>query len=179
MTDMSAHARAARRAQHRNLTLQPWQAWAVGIAIGVIAAGLAVYSAAASYESVSGLAAARGVPLPRLNPLGLDGGLFGVIVINLALIWLRCPLWWLRLIARGFAVGTIAANAAAGWPDPVGIGLRIAAPALFVVLMEAGQAVLLRRHKRERQDGGNDGIPFARWLLAPASTFAIWRRMTL
>ena len=38
--------------------------------------GLAAYAAAASYESVSGLAAAHHVPLSRLNPLGIDGGLF-------------------------------------------------------------------------------------------------------
>lgn len=165
---MTAHAKTK--------ALKPWQVVTVTCLIIVIALGLAVYAAAASYESVSREAAAHNVPLPRLNPLGLDGGLFGVIVLNVALTWMRQPLGWLRLTARLFAAGTITANAAAGWPDPVGVGLRIAAPLLFVVLAEVASAILLRRHRGE---GGEEGVPLARWLLAPRPTFVLWRRMKL
>ena len=150
-----------------------WRLWTVAALVTVVALALAAYAAAASYESVSGLAASRGVPLPRLNPLGIDGGLAGVILFDIALTWVRQPIGWFRLVARLFAAGTIAANAAAGWPDPVGTGLRIAAPALFVILMEAARTVLLRR---DRQD---ERIPLARWLLAFRPTFAMWRRMKL
>lgn len=151
-----------------------WQVTAVGLFTAVVAFGLAAYAAAASYESVSRLAAAHHVPLPGLNPLGIDGGLLGVIAISISLFWLGTPLRWLRLTGRLFAAGTVAANAAAGWPDPVGVGLRIAAPALFVVITEAAYAILVHRSAE-----ADEAIPFARWLLAFPSTFRLWRRMRL
>ena len=103
--------------QHEKQPRTKWQAAgaaAIAALIALIGLGLAAYSAAASYESVSGLAVAHHVPLPRLNPLGIDGGLFGVIVISVALIWMGVRLPWLRATARLFAAGTVAANAAAG-----------------------------------------------------------------
>lgn len=157
-----------------------WKRWKIATVacfIILVALGLAAYAAAASYESVSHLAAAKNVPLSSYTPAGIDGGLFGVIVIDIALTWAGQPLGWLRLMARLFAAGTIAANASAGWPDPAGVGLRIAAPALFVVLTEVARAVLLRRNRD--QGVREEGIPLARWLIAPAQTFAMWRRMML
>jgi hypothetical protein len=173
MTDMTAHARTYRYPQHQKRVMKPWQIRTVAILVAAIAVALAVYAAAASYESVSHLAASRGVPLPQLNPLGIDGGLAGVILFSIALYWVGTPIRWLRFIARLFAAGTIAANAAAGWPDPVSVGLRIAAPVLFIVLVEATYSLLVRR------DEETEGIPVSRWLLAPRSTFGMWRRMKL
>jgi Protein of unknown function (DUF2637) len=162
--------------QHQKQPRTRWQAAGVAAIVGMtalIGLGLAAYSAAASYESVSGLAVTHHVPLPRLNPLGIDGGLFGVIVISVALIWMGVRIPWLRATARLFAVGTVAANAAAGWPDPVSVGLRVAAPVLFVVLMETVSAVLLHR------GGEAEGIPLSRWLLDFRGTARLWRRMKL
>lgn len=170
MTGMNAHAR---QPAHKKRTLKPWQVRAVAGVVGAIAIALAAYAAAASYESVSHLAASRDVPLPRLNPLGIDGGLAGVILFSIALYWIGKPVRWLRAIARLFAAGTVAANLAAGWPDPVSMGLRCAAPVLFVVLVEATYTLLVHR------DDDGDRIPLARWMLAPASTFRMWRRMKL
>jgi Protein of unknown function (DUF2637) len=175
MGGMSAHAKTGRTATRKRHVLTRWQVFTIAALIALIGVGLATYAAAASYESVSHLAASRGVPLAWLNPAGLDGGLFGVIVLDIALTWTGQPLWTLRMVARVFAVGTIAANAAAGWPDPVGVGLRIAAPFLFVVLVEVARAILLRRNRGE-------DVPrftFTRWVLAPRQTFAIWKRMKL
>ena len=162
--------------QHEKQQRTRWQTAGVAAIVGLtalIGLGLAAYSAAASYESVSGLAVAHHVPLPRLNPLGIDGGLFGVIVISVALIWMGIRIPWLRATARLFAAGTVAANAAAGWPDPVSVGLRVAAPVLFVVLMETVSAVLLHR------GGDSEGIPLSRWLLDFRGTARLWRRMKL
>ena len=142
--------------------------------VAAVALLLAGYGAAGSYVSLWHLAAAHKVPLPRLNPAGLDGGLIGVIVLDITLTWARHPLAWLRFAARMFALGTLAANAAAGWPDPVGVGLRIFAPALIVVITEAVRAVLLDRAQDDR-----DPIPLIRWFLAPRSTARLWRRMKL
>lgn len=161
---------------HEKQPRSKWQSAGIAVTVFLTAAvglGLAAYAAAASYESVSGLAAAHHVPLPRLNPLGIDGGLFGVIAINLALIWAGIRLPWLRAAARLFAAGTIAANAAAGYPDPVSMCLRMAAPVLFVILMETASAVLLHR-----SDQG-EGIPLSRWLLDIRGTWRLWRRMKL
>lgn len=162
--------------------LSNWQVKAVVTVVAIVAAGLAVYSAAASYETVSHLAATYGVPLSRWTPIGLDGGLFGAIIINIGLIWLKKPVWWFGMVARFFAIAVIAANGAAGWPRPIGVGLRIAAPVLFVIIMEAAQYVLLYRTdaaEAERQQKRAERIPFARWVLAPIPTFVIWRRKTL
>jgi hypothetical protein len=151
-------------------------------AVSLIAAGLAAYSAAASYETVVTLAVRFGLSLPNLTPIGLDGGLFGVIILNIALIWLGKPVWWLGLTSRLFAVAIVAANGAAGWPRPVGTGLRVAAPVLFIIIIEAAQFVLLHRSddsEREKKRKRDERIPFARWILAPAPTFVIWRRKTL
>jgi pyruvate/2-oxoglutarate dehydrogenase complex dihydrolipoamide acyltransferase (E2) component len=162
--------------------LKNWQARTVVAVVAVVAVGLAVYSAAASYETVSHLAAKYGVPLSRWTPIGLDGGLFGAIIINIGLIWLKKPVWWFGMVARFFAIAVIAANGAAGWPRPIGIGLRVAAPVLFVIIMEAAQYVLLYRTdaaEAERQRKRDERIPFARWILAPFPTFVIWRRKKL
>ena len=162
--------------------LSDWQTRTVVAVTGIVAVGLAAYSAAASYDTVSGLAVTFGVSLPRLTPVGLDGGLFGASIINIALIWLGKPVWWFGMVSRLFAVAVIAANGAAGWPRPVGVGLRIAAPVLFIVIVEAAQYVLLHRSdeaERERKRKRDERIPFARWMLAPVSTFVIWRRKKL
>jgi hypothetical protein len=135
---------------------------------------LAAYAAAGSYESLSHLAARHRVPLPQYAPIGLDGGLIGTILLSTGLTWAGHPIGWLRMAARMFAAGTVAANAAAGWPDPVAVFLRVFAPALLVIITEAVHSVLLARREDAR-----DPIPFARWLLAPWPTFRLWRRMVL
>jgi Protein of unknown function (DUF2637) len=163
------------------------QSAAVTVLVIVIAAGLAAYCAAASYDTVSHLAARYGVALPRLNPLGIDGGLAGLIIMDIALTWLGEPIWWLRLAARVFAAGLIAANAAAGWPSLTGTGLRIAAPVLFVIITEAARTRLLRRlHAAERERRAaarkrrrDNRIPRVRWLLDFRGTLALWKRMRL
>ena len=168
MADMGTTAPA----QHRKPP-KPWQTRSVGVLVTAAAAGLAAYAAAASYESVSRLAALYRVPLHQLTPVGLDGGLIGVIGFDIGLTWIGRPQAGLRLASRLFAAATIAANAAAGWPRPVGVGLRVFAPLLLVIIVEAARTVLLGR---DRQDAR---IPLARWLLAPRQTFAIWRRARL
>jgi hypothetical protein len=117
---------------------------------------------------------AKGVPLPKFLPVGLDGGLVGILIIDIALTWIGHPRPGLRAAARLFAAGTLIANAAAGWPDPLSILLRVFAPALIIVITEAVRAVLLGRERE-----GRDPIPFARWILAPWPTFRLWRRMVL
>lgn len=146
-------------------------------AIG-LATMLTAYGIAGSYETISRKAVEVGVPLPRLVPIGIDGGLVGVVVLDLVLAWTAHPIGWLRQLARLLAVGTVAANVSAGWPDPVAIGLHAIAPLMLLVMVEAGRTVLLRR---AGLTAGcvRDRIPWGRWLLSPWPTFLLWRRMVL
>jgi hypothetical protein len=158
-----------------------WMSWGQRVALAgavLLAIGLAGYGAVGSYETVARLAADAGVPLPGLVPVGLDGGLVGVLVLDLVLAWTGQPVGWLRQIARLLTVGTVAANVSAGWPDPVAAGLHAAAPMMLLVMVEAGRAVLLRRAGLAL-GVVRDRIPFGRWILAPWRTWLLWRRMVL
>jgi len=164
-------------AEERSVRLSGGQRLAVAVSV-LLGLGLAAYGVAGSYKTVSVLAAKRGVPLAPLVPVGIDGGLIGVIVLDLVLSWTGQPIGWLRQLVRALTVGTVAANAAAGWPDLVSAGLHAAAALMLLAMVEAGRTVLLRRI------GGlagqaRDPIPAARWLLAPWSTWLMWRRMVL
>jgi hypothetical protein len=157
--------------------LSPGQAVAVGVSVSV---GLVVggYGLAGSYVTVSELAARRGVPLAGLVPAGIDGGLVGVVVLDLVLAWISMPVGWLRQLVRVLSAGTILANAVGGWPDPVAVGLHAAAPVMLLAMVEAGRTVLLRR--MGKVDGTlRDSIPLTRWVLAPWRTWLLWRRMVL
>lgn len=152
-----------------------WQTAALVTAATLPALILITIGAAGSYDNLRQLEAAKHVPLPWLQPAGLDGGLVGIVALDLTLTWAGYPIWWLRWTARLFALGTVAANAAAGWPDPASMALRMACPVLIVIVSEAVRAVLLHRHHAT----ASDRIPGSRWLLAPRSTFVLWRRMRL
>jgi hypothetical protein len=147
----------------------------VAVALGL---GLAAYGVAGSYQTLSGLAQRRGVPLAPLVPVGIDGGLIGVVVLDLVLTWIGQSIGWLRQFVRVLTVGTVAANTAAGWPDLVSAGLHVAAPLMLLAMVEAGRTVLRRRLMGP--DGRlRDPIPVARWVLAPWPTWLMWRRMVM
>jgi uncharacterized protein DUF2637 len=141
----------------------------------VVVAG---YGLAGSYLSISKLADRHDVPLAALVPAGIDGGLVAVVVLDLVLTWIGAPVGWLRQLVRVLSGGTVVANAVAGWPDPVAVGLHAAAPLMLMAMLEAGRSVLLRRIG---EAGGTrrEPIPLIRWLLAPWRTLLLWRRMTL
>src|SRR5882757_9617012 len=153
------------------------QRTAVGISV-TLGLALAAYGMAGSYETVSDLARREWVPLPGLVPVGIDGGIVGVVVLDLVFTWTGQPLGWLRQLVRLLTIGTVAATAAAGWPDPVAVGLHAAAPLMLLAMVEAGRAVLLRL-VGERKGTCRDRIPLARWVLAPWRTWLLWRRMVL
>jgi len=144
----------------------------------LIALGLAGYGAVGSYQTITALAAKAGLPLPNLVPIGIDGGLVGVVVLDLILAWTGDPVGWLRHLARLLTVGTVAANISAGWPAPIAIGLHAAAPLMLLAMVEAGRTVLLRRAGLAAGTL-RDRIPVTRWILAPWRTCVLWRRMVL
>jgi hypothetical protein len=85
---------------------------------------------------------------------------------------------WLRQLVRVLSAGTVVANAVAGWPDLVAVGLHCAAPLMLLAMLEAGRGVLLRR-LGEARGTRREPIPLIRWLLAPWRTLLLWRRMAL
>lgn len=144
----------------------------------VLGLALAGYGAAGSYETIRELADQRGLPLPYLVPVGIDGGLIGTVVLDLLLAWTAQSLGWLRQLSRALTAGTVVANAASGWPDLITVGLHVAAPVMLLAMVEAARAVLLRRLGTDNA-ALRDPIPAIRWLLSPWRTWLLWRRMTL
>lgn len=162
-------------AEARGLSWGQNAAVALSMTLGMALAG---YGFAGSYVTVSELAARHGVPLTWLVPLGIDGGLLAVVVLDLVLTWVGTPVGWLRELVRVLSVGTVAANAVSGWADAVAVGLHVAAPLMLLAMVEAGRTVMLRR-LGEVRGTRRDAIPLARWLLAPWRTCRLWRRMVL
>jgi hypothetical protein len=115
---------------------------------------------------------------PSWSQPALTGGLVAVVVLDLVLTWIGNPVVWLRQLVRVLSVGTFAANAMAGWPDPIATGLHAAAPVMVLAMIEAGRTVLLRRIG-QAQGTRREPIPLTRWVLAPWRTFLLWRRMAL
>jgi hypothetical protein len=154
------------------------------VIVGAVIAALAVYGAEASYLSLRTLAITYNLPSPRIAPIGIDGGLLGFVAFDIVLTWIGKPLWLIRWMARLLSLATIVLNALAGWPQPIAVGLHTFAPTIVVAVIEAVRILLLRSDDQDipakaEDDDDSEGIPWLRWVIAPFSTFVIWRRMIL
>jgi hypothetical protein len=149
------------------------------IAVAAGAAAIAAIGFIGSYAAVRKLAQAKGFgTFAHAFPIGIDAGILVLLALDLLLTWLRIPFPLLRQTAWLLTAATIAFNAAAAWPDPVGTGMHATIPVLFVVVVEAARhaigrtaAITAGRHM--------DSVRLVRWLLDPISTFRLWRRMKL
>lgn len=148
-----------------------------GVALG--AAVIAVIGFIGSYTAVRRLAEAKHFgAFAMLFPIGLDAGILVLLALDLLLTWLRMQLPLLRHIAWVLTAGTIAFNGAAAWPDPIGVAMHAVIPVLFIAVVEAarhaiGIAADISAAKHM------ESVRLSRWLLAPARTFFLWRRMKL
>lgn len=134
---------------------------------------------AGSYDAVSDLAREKGFGrFALVFPLGIDLGIFVLLALDLLLSWVRIPFPLLRHVAWLLTAATIAFNAASAWPDPLGIGMHGTIPILFVIVVEAARHAIARLAEVEA-DRHMDRVRLSRWLLAPTSTFKLWRRMVL
>jgi hypothetical protein len=150
----------------------------VGVAVvgAVVIAGIGFVG---SYATVRDLALREGFgSFATVFPIGVDAGIVVLLALDLLLTWLRIPFPLLGQTAWLLTAATIAFNAAAAWPDPLGVGMHSVIPVLFVVSAEAARHAVGRvadltagRHM--------EGVRLARWLLAPWPTFRLWRRMKL
>ncbi|MYZ35847.1 DUF2637 domain-containing protein [Streptomyces sp. MnatMP-M17] len=140
---------------------------------------LAAIGFVGSYTAVRQLAEAKGFGTFALAfPIGIDAGIGVLLALDLILTWVRMPYPLLRQSAWILTTATIAFNAAAAWPDPLGVGMHAVIPLLFIVVVEAARHAV-GRHADITADKHMEGVRLSRWLLAPLSTFKLWRRMKL
>ncbi|WP_129286477.1 DUF2637 domain-containing protein [Streptomyces sp. GZWMJZ-114] len=141
------------------------------------AAGVGALGLVSSFDAVSTAAAQWGFASPWMLPVGIDLAIPVFTVANLLLIRLDMALAWVRFVPWVLTLITCGLNVAAGY----GVWAKVAhgtMPLLWVVFSEIGA------HVYSVRIGAATGrrmekIRRSRWLLAPLSTFALWRRMTL
>ncbi|MFS0691728.1 DUF2637 domain-containing protein [Streptomyces nitrosporeus] len=132
-----------------------------------------------SYAAVQDLAEAKGFgDFARLYPIGVDAGIVVLLALDLLLSWIRIPFPLLRQTAWLLTAATIAFNAAAAWPDPLGTAMHAVIPVLFVVTVEAARHAV-GRIADITADRHMEGVRLTRWILSPVPTFRMWRRMKL
>ncbi|WP_411091783.1 DUF2637 domain-containing protein [Streptomyces sp. 049-1] len=141
------------------------------------AAGVGALGLISSFDAVSAAAARWGFGEPWMLPVGIDVAIPVFTLANLMLIRMDMALAWVRFVPWVLTLITCGLNVAAGhslWAK-VAHGTM---PLLWVVFSEIGAhiyAVRIGAATGRRMEK----VRFSRWLLAPLSTFALWRRMTL
>ncbi|WP_179271767.1 DUF2637 domain-containing protein [Actinomadura meyerae] len=145
---------------------------------GVFFAGLAGLGGYGSFASVRDVAEPWFGDEAWIVPAGVDLGILALVAVALLLEWLAMPMPALRWMAFAFTAATVWLNVSAAHGDVTGMVMHAAMPVLFITFIEAV------RHAIRRRAGiaagiVREGIPVARWLLAPFSTFRLWRRMIL
>ncbi|WP_435218970.1 DUF2637 domain-containing protein [Streptomyces sp. bgisy034] len=141
------------------------------------AAGVGALGLIASFDAVSSAAARWGFGEPWMLPVGIDVAIPVFTVANLLLIRMDMALAWVRFVPWALTLVTCGLNVAAGhslW-SKVAHGTM---PLLWVVFSEIGAhvyAVRIGAATGRRMEK----VRFSRWMLAPLSTFGLWRRMTL
>src|SRR3954469_2424354 len=145
------------------------------ILVGVVIAGAVVIAAigfAGSYAAVRQLALHKGFGwFANVFPIGIDAGILARLALDLLWTWLRIPFPLLRQTAWLLTAATIAFNAAAAWPDPLGVGMHAVIPVLFIIISEAARHAVARLAQLS-SDRSIEKIRLVRWMLAPRQT---WR----
>ncbi|MEV8211792.1 DUF2637 domain-containing protein [Streptomyces sp. NPDC005075] len=141
------------------------------------AAGVGALGLISSFDAVSAAALRWGFSAPWMLPVGIDLAIPVFTVANLLLIRMDMALAWVRFVPWVLTLVTCGLNVSAGH----GTWAKVAhgtMPLLWVVFSEIAAhiyAVRIGAVTGRRMDK----IRASRWLLAPLSTFALWRRMTL
>lgn len=149
---------------------------------GIAAVGAAIIAGigfVGSYKAVRDLAREQGFGwFSDIFPIGIDAGIVVLLALDMLLTWKRIPFPLLRQVAWLLTAATIAFNAASAWPRPLGVGMHAAIPVLFIVIVEASRHAV-GRIADITADKHIEPVRITRWLLAPAPTFRLWRRMKL
>jgi hypothetical protein len=155
---------------------------AFGIAVVVLSllsGGLATLGGIGSFATVRSLAVPWfGASSAWIAPVGIDIGILVLLGWDLLAEFLAMPWPVLRWVAWTFIGGTVYLNVAAAHGNPVGSVMHAAMPSLFIVATE-GIRHLVRQLTGLANGTRIEGIPLARWLLAPQSSFTLYRHMVL
>ncbi|MGH3241121.1 MAG: DUF2637 domain-containing protein [Spirillospora sp.] len=145
---------------------------------GLFFAGLAGLGGYGSFASVRDVAEPWFGDEAWIVPAGVDLGILALVSVALLLEWLAMPMPALRWMAMAFTGATVWLNVSAADGDATGMVMHAAMPVLFVTFIEAVRHAI-RRRAGIAAGTVREGIPATRWLLAPFSTFRLWRRMVL
>jgi hypothetical protein len=156
-----------------------WAFWIAAAVLSLLIAGLAVLGGIGSFSTVRRLAVPWfGESSAWIAPVGIDIGVLVLLGWDLLAEFLAMAWPVLRWVAWAFIGGTVYLNVAAAHGNPVGSVMHAAMPSLFIVATE-GIRHLVRQLTGLTRGTRIEGIPFARWLLAPRSSFIVWRHMVL
>ncbi|GII96359.1 DUF2637 domain-containing protein [Sinosporangium siamense] len=153
----------------------------VVVAAAVVAplvAGLAVLGGIGSFGTVRDMAEPWFGALAWIVPIGIDLGILALLAWDLLLEYTDMAWPVLRWVAWGFVGATVALNATAAHGDVMVMVMHAAMPVLFVTVLE-GVRHLIRRWVGLTVQTRRQRVPLARWVLAPWSSLALWRRMIL
>ena len=145
---------------------------------GLFFAGLAGLGGYGSFASVRDVAEPWFGGQAWIVPAGVDLGILALVSVALLLEWLAMPMPALRWMAFAFTGATVWLNVSAAHGDATGMVMHAAMPVLFVTFIEAVRHAI-RRRAGIAAGTVREGVPLARWLLAPFGTFRLWRRMIL
>lgn len=149
---------------------------AVVVTGGILIAGIGF---AGSYAAVSALAQAKHFgAFSRWFPIGVDAGIAVQLSLDLLLTGMRIPYPVIRYVAWFLTAGTIVFNAAASAGDPLAMGMHATIPVLFISVIEAARHAV-GRIADITANRLIESPPLIRWIIDPAGTFRIWRRMRL
>ena len=150
---------------------------AATVTVGLLVGVLGVIGLVTSFATVAAAARPAFGGMAWMVPLGIDVGILVFSALDLVLARLDMRVVWLRLVPWSLTAATIYLNIA----DEATLFGQVAhavLPALWVVAIEVGtHAVRVRAGLASARR--MDTIRRSRWLLAPASTLGLWRRMVL
>ena len=147
------------------------------ITIGLAALTLAVAGMAVSFAVVDREMASYFGRLAFAVPLGVDLAILVFSSADLLQTYWRMNIRWVRLAPAAFTAATVYMNVNAGGPGAVLVA-HAAMPSLWVLFIEFVRALIRFRITQVDQLADKD-IPIARWILAPWTTWKLWRRMKL
>ena len=146
-------------------------------AVAVLAAALGLLGFVNSFRAVARAAQGSFGELAPTVPLGIDLAIAVFSAMDIVLARLDMRPRWVRLVPWSLTAVTIYLNAA-GQPTWFGRVAHAVFPALWVVAVSLA-AHVIRVRAQLTAGTAIDRIRVSRWLLAPARTALLWRRMVL
>ncbi|MCO5987089.1 DUF2637 domain-containing protein [Actinoallomurus spadix] len=145
--------------------------------VGGLVAALGLLGFVNSFARVAAAARASFGWFAFTVPIGIDLGIAVFSALDIVLARLDMRIRWLRLIPWSLTGATVYLNVA-GEASVFGVVAHAVLPALWVAAVEVA-AHVVRTRAGLAAGTRMDSIRLSRWLLAPAPTVRLWRRMVL